>query len=66
MFQLLVKPLLIIVMTVFALLVVRIRYQLCEKLVAVFVPFVWVGIAVLKWVWREPKRYKQVRGEMTL
>jgi hypothetical protein len=62
MLQLVVTLLLIISLSSFALMLILIQGQLCEKLVALFNPFVWVGVTVLKWFWREPKRYKEARG----
>ncbi len=54
--------LLICVVCIFTGLLIKIRYPLFERLVGVFAPYVWVGMVILKWFWREPKRYKQARG----
>ncbi len=62
MLQLILTLFLIIGIGVLAVILVKIRYQLCEKLVVLFSPFVWLGMTLLKWFWREPKRYKESRG----
>jgi hypothetical protein len=62
MLQLILVLLLVGSLCIFSFLLIRIRCQLFEKLLAVFVPYVWVGVALLKWFWREPKRYKDARG----
>ena len=62
MLQLILTLLLVCGVCIFSFLLIRIRCQLCEKLLAVFAPYVWVGVALLKWFWREPKRYKDARG----
>ncbi len=62
MFQLILMLLIVCSLCIFSFLLIRIRCRLFEKLLAVFVPYVWVGLALLKWVWREPKRYKEARG----
>jgi hypothetical protein len=46
----------------FSLLLIEIRYPLLEMLIAVFNPYVVVGMVLLKWFWREPKRFKEARG----
>jgi hypothetical protein len=62
MLQLIPTILLVGVVCIFSLLLIRIRFPLYEKLLAVFAPYVWVVVSLLKWFWREPKRYKEARG----
>ena len=65
MLQLLLMLCLIISVGALTVLLVKIRYQLCEGLVVLFIPFVCVGVALLKWFWHEPKRYKKARGAIS-
>jgi hypothetical protein len=57
--------LLFIIAGIFAILLIKIRYLVLEQLIAAFNPFVWLAMMILKWIWREPKRYKQARGVKT-
>ncbi len=54
--------LLLLIILGFTLSLIKIRYPFIEKLVALFTIYIWIGMVILKWVWREPKRYKIARG----